>query len=191
VTPSPKSFETSQYFRVHTRQIHCTASTQESVMKLTLLSTALLGGTIGMLTVVTTSGNTELSPATRDHLKTSMQGEAFAAVKYQLYAEHARKSGKTELADLFERTAKVERFEHLVEEAALAQLVRDDTTNLEDAIAGESYEIDTMYREFAEQARAAGDQAAASLFEEIRRDEMGHRDAFKAALDRLHTTARR
>jgi rubrerythrin len=161
-------------------------------MKLTLLSAALLASVIGALTALAASGGTgPVTPTTRDHLKTAMQGEAFAAVKYQLYAEHARKTGKTELADLFERTAKVERFEHLVEEAAIAQLVRDDTTNLEDAIAGESYEVDTMYREFAEQARAAGDQAAASLFEEIRRDEMGHRDAFKAALERLHTTARR
>ena len=161
-------------------------------MKLTLLSGVLLAGVLGAFAAITVSGEpVSVTSATRDHLKTAMQGEAFAAAKYQLYADHARKSGNVELDDLFERTAKVERFEHLVEEAALAQLVRDDTTNLEDAIAGESYEIDTMYREFAEQARAAGDQAAASLFEEIRRDEMGHRDAFKAALDRLHTTARR
>ena len=155
-------------------------------MKLTLLSAALLAGVVGMLTVATTSGSTEkLSSSTRDHLKAAMQGEAFAAAKYQLYADHARKNGNAGLADLFDRTAKVERFEHLAEEANLARLVGDDRANLEDAIAGESYEIDTMYREFAEQARAAGDTQAASLFDEIRRDEMGHRDAFKAALDKL------
>jgi len=32
------------------------------------------------------------------------------------------------------------------------------------------------------------DQAAASLFEEIRQDEMKHRDAFKAALAKLPST---
>jgi rubrerythrin len=157
-------------------------------MKLKLLSGALLAGVIGAFSFTTTSGQSApVTSGTRDHLTTAMQGEAFAAAKYQLYADHARKGGNNELADLFERTAKVERFEHLAEEANLAQLVGGDAANLKDAIAGESYEIDTMYREFAEQARAAGDHAAASLFEEIRRDEMGHRDAFKAALEKLHT----
>jgi len=159
-------------------------------MRLTLLSGVLLAVVIGALAAMTASGETgPVTSATRDHLKTAMQGEAFAAAKYQLYGEHARKSGNNELADLFERTAKVERFEHLQEAADLAHLVGDNAANLEDAIAGESYEIETMYREFAEQARSAGDTAAASLFEEIRRDEMGHRDAFKAALEKLHTKA--
>ena len=161
-------------------------------MKLTLLSSALLAGVIGAFAAITAFGETgPVTSATRDHLKTAMQGEAFAAAKYQLYGDHARKSGNSELAELFERTAKIERFEHLQEEADLARLVRDDAANLEDAIAGESYEINTMYREFAEQARSAGDAAAASLFEEIRRDEMGHRDAFKAALEKVRTTAAR
>jgi rubrerythrin len=123
--------------------------------------------------------------ATLDDLSTAMHGEAFAYVKYVLYAEHARKSGNKELADLFEKTAHTERFEHFAEEAQLAGLVGSDINNLKDAIEGESYEIDTMYREFAQRAKAAGDTAAAARFEEIRHDEMGHRDAFKTALPKL------
>jgi len=42
-----------------------------------------------------------------------------------------------------------------------------------------------MYRDFAKQADAAGDKAAAKLFEEIRNDEMKHRDEFQAALNKL------
>jgi rubrerythrin len=53
---------------------------------------------------------------------------------------------------------------------------------LREAIQVECYEVDTMYREFAQQAAAAGDKAAADRFEEIRHDEMAHRNAFKAAL---------
>lgn len=121
---------------------------------------------------------------TRENLLTAMHGEAFAYVKYLLYAEHARKNARPELAALFERTAEIERFEHFAEEAELLGLVGSDEDNLRDAIAGESYEVETMYREFAEQAAAAGDQAAADRFEEVRHDEMGHRDAFKAALTR-------
>ncbi len=126
-----------------------------------------------------------LDQKTLANLSTAMHGEAFAYVKYLLYAEHARKNGNKELADLFEKTANTERFEHFAEEAQLSGLVGNDADNLKDAINGESYEIDTMYLEFAQKARAAGDKAPASRFEEIRHDEMGHRDAFKAALTKL------
>ena len=126
-----------------------------------------------------------LDRKTLDNLSTAMHGEAFAYVKYLLYAERARKNGNTELADLFEKTAKVERFEHFGEEAELAGLVGSDADNLQDAIKGESFEIDTMYLEFAQAAKITNDTAAADRFEEIRHDEMGHRDAFKIALAKL------
>ena len=126
-----------------------------------------------------------LDQKTMDDLSTAMHGEAFAYVKYLLYAEHARKNGNTELAELFEKTAKVERFEHFAEEAELAGLVGSDADNLKDAIKGESYEVDIMYQEFAQTAGATGDRVAANRFEEIRHDELGHRDAFKIALAQL------
>ena len=53
----------------------------------------------------------------------TIQVEAFAYVKYMVFAEHARKNCDPELADLFEKTAHVERFEHLAEEAELAGLI--------------------------------------------------------------------
>ena len=133
----------------------------------------------------TTELQKTLEPKTLDNLSTAMHGEAFAYVKYLLYAEHARKSGNKELGDLFEKTANTERFEHFAEEAQLAGLVGSDADNLKDAIKGESYEIDIMYLEFAEKAKVAGDTAAAARFEEIRHDERGHRDAFKIALAKL------
>lgn len=66
-------------------------------------------------------------------------------------------------------------------------MVGNDADNLRDAIKGESYEVETMYLDFARQADAAGDKAAADRFEEIRDDEMGHRDAFQAALKTLES----
>lgn len=124
---------------------------------------------------------------TMDNLSTAMHGDAFAYAKYSLYAEHARKDGNKEVADLFEKAAKMERFQHFAEEAQLAGLVRSDAGNLRDAMQGESYEVDTMYFEFAQQATKAGDAAAADRFEEVRQDEMKHRDAFKAALATLES----
>ena len=126
--------------------------------------------------------NTDINKETADNLSTAMHGEAFAFAKYMLYAEHARQNGNEDLAKLFESSAKTERFQHFAEEARLAGLVGNDAENLKDAIQGESYEVETMYRQFAEKAAAAGDKTTAERFEEIRHDEMKHRDAFKLVL---------
>lgn len=127
----------------------------------------------------------KISEQTQQNLSTAMHGEAFAFAKYMLYAEHARQSGHPDLAALFEDTAHTERFEHFTEEAQLAGLAVSNQENLRDAIKGESYEVETMYKEFTEQASEAKDQAAADRFSEIRKDEMKHRDAYKAALEKL------
>jgi rubrerythrin len=143
--------------------------------------------TIGRITAA--QEHAKLNPKTKENLLTAMHGEAFAHAKYLLFAEQARKSGNQELADLFEKTANVERMEHLREEASLAGIVGSDQDNLKDAIKGESYEVETMYPQFAKQARDVGDNAAADRFEEVRRDEMKHRDTFKAELKKLETKA--
>jgi rubrerythrin len=127
----------------------------------------------------------KLNPKTKENLATAMHGEAFAYAKYLLFAEHARKNGHADIADLFEQTAKQEHMEHLREEAEIAGVVGSDQDNLKDAIKGENYETTTMYPQFAEQAKAAGDKEAAERFSEIARDETKHRDSFKAALAKL------
>src|SRR5215471_16431929 len=101
-----------------------------------------------------------------------MHGEAFAYAKYMLFAERARKTGNPELAQLLEKTAKQELLEHFAEEAALAEIVRSDFDNLEDAITSESCGRESMYRDCAEQAFSACDKAVGDRFEEIRHDEM-------------------
>jgi len=133
----------------------------------------------------TAQSHATLNKETMANLSTAMHGEAFAFAKYMLYAQHARKAGNKDVAALFENAAHTERFQHFAEEAQLAGLVGSDEDNLRDAIKGESYEVQTMYFEFAHQAVTAGDRAAADRFEEIRHDEMTHRDAFKAALAKL------
>lgn len=126
-----------------------------------------------------------IAEQTKQNLSTAMHGEAFAYVKYMLYAEQARRTGQPELAALFEKTAHTERFEHFAEEAELAGLVGTNEENLRDAIKGESYEVTTMYKQFAEEAQRAGDHAAAARFREVRADEMTHLDAYKVALQKL------
>ncbi len=146
-----------------------------------LVVVAAVAFTIGS----TTARRAALHQQTIDNLSTAMHGEAFAFAKYMLYAQHARQSGDPRLARLFAQTAHTERFQHFAEEAQLSGLVGSDADNLRDAIKGETYEVNTMYPRFAKQAAALGDQAAASRFAEIRRDEMTHRDAYQAALNAL------
>jgi rubrerythrin len=127
----------------------------------------------------------QLEQKTMENLQAAMKGESFAYAKYSLFADHANKDGHPEIANLFNSAAKTERFEHFAEEAQLAGLVGTDEENLRNAIQGESYEADTMYKRFAEEASSAGDHEAARLFEEIRQDEIKHRDMFAAALGKL------
>ena len=110
-------------------------------------------------------GQKKLNDQTMANLSTAMHGEAFAYAKYLLFADHARKSGHVQLANLLEQTAKIERFDHFSKEAKLAGVVGSDSDNLKDAISGENYETTTMYRQFAEQAEKVGDHDVAAQFE--------------------------
>ncbi|HVA72039.1 MAG TPA: rubrerythrin family protein [Candidatus Limnocylindrales bacterium] len=157
-------------------------------MKTKLYIGAVLAGSLLFIAGhMTARGEGSMNQKTQENLLTAMHGEAFAHAKYLLYAKQARRDGHTELANLFTKAANTELLQHFAEEAQLEGLAGSDADNLKDAIKGESYEVDTMYREFAEQAAAAGDKAAADRFEEIRHDEMAHRDAFKGALAKLET----
>jgi len=143
------------------------------------------GSQLRLTHFATVGYNGEMKEQTRDNLTTAMHGEAFAYAKYMLFAQHARGNGNVELADLFEKTAHVEFFEHFAEEAQLAGLVADDLENLRAAIAGEDYEVTQMYKTFAEEAAKAGDADAAARFNEVRGDETAHRAAFEAMLAKL------
>jgi rubrerythrin len=154
-----------------------------------LLCVAVVAGIFFAIGRSTADTKSALNQKTLDNLSTAMHGEAFAYAKYMLYAHHARQNGNKELGDLFEKAARTERFEHFAEEAALAGLVGSDAENLKDAVKGESYEAESMYLNFSKEAAQVGDKAASQRFEEIRRDEMKHRDSFKAALAGLGASA--
>jgi rubrerythrin len=138
----------------------------------------------------TTLHTHSISERSRKNLLEAMRGEAFAFAKYRFFAEQARKNGRAELAELFDKIAEQEFYEHFAEEAELLGLVGTDEQDLNHAIAGESYEVDTMYKKFAEEAKADGDEAVGHRFEEIRHDEAGHQLAFEEALIKLQTRER-
>lgn len=140
---------------------------------------------IAMFAALPAAAEPQMHDSTRKDLEVAMKGEAFAYLKYLLFAEQARKDGHPEIAELFEKTAKVEREEHFAEHAKLAGFVRTDAENLSEAIKGENYEATTMYPDMATSAKAAGDMEAAEHFKEVGEDEARHRDQFKSALAAL------
>src|SRR5674476_570636 len=98
-------------------------------------------------------------------------------------------TSQTALATLFSGTAQVELQEHFAAEAVLAGLVGSNTANLQDSIAGETWEHTTMYPGFAKQATKDKCPAAAALFTEIAVDEGGHAAAYTLALQALTDSA--
>ena len=119
---------------------------------------------------------------TEENLKAAFAGESQARNKYTYYAAVAHKEGYHYIAKILEETADNER-RHAKDEFALLGGIGSTAENLKDAIDGEQYETITMYPEFAKEAEAEGNMAAAALFRQIAKIEAHHRDRYKRLLD--------
>jgi rubrerythrin len=119
---------------------------------------------------------------TDDNLKAAFAGESQARNKYAFFAEAARKEGYRYIAKIFEETAANE-MSHARDEFILSGGLGDTAANLEAAMNGENYEAVEMYPQFAADADAEGNKAAASLFRMIAKVEMHHRDRYQRLLE--------
>ncbi|MCP4896229.1 MAG: rubrerythrin family protein [bacterium] len=119
---------------------------------------------------------------TQENLAAAFAGESQARNRYTYYAKVARKEGYHYIAKIFEETAENEK-RHAYDEFVMMGGLGNTAENLQAAMEGEAYEVDTMYKDFAEEAKAEGNKEAAALFNMIRRVEMEHRDRYKKLLD--------
>ena len=123
---------------------------------------------------------------TYKNLQTAFAGEAQAYTKYMFYASKARKDGYEQMGAIFEETAENEKehakiwFKILHDEA-----VPETTDNLEDAIAGENYETNEMYKKFAKVAREEGFEEIAQKFEGVGGIEKEHEARYKKLLKNI------
>jgi len=123
---------------------------------------------------------------TEANLMAAFAGESQARNKYTYYASRARKDGFEQIALIFEETANNEKehakmwFKLLHEDS-----VPDTETNLKDAAAGENYEHDVMYAEFAKIAREEGFAKIATLFDGVAAVEKSHADRYTTLLENL------
>jgi len=126
------------------------------------------------------------------NLLKAFAGESQARNKYEYYAKVAQKEGYRDIAAHFQRAADNEK-QHAKLELALHNRMKnsseeswgDTIANLEDAIAGESYENLTMYPDFAAIAKEEGHGEAARLFKNIGKVEVEHENMYKELLARL------
>ena len=124
------------------------------------------------------------------NLMKAFAGESQARNKYEYYAKVAQKEGFRDIAEHFQRAANNEKT-HAKLELKLHNLMQhgeelgDTAANLQDAIAGESYENLTMYPDFAEIAEEEGHKDAARLFKGIGKIEVEHENMYRELLRRL------
>jgi rubrerythrin len=126
-----------------------------------------------------------MHPMTRANLEAALAGEAFASLRYRLYADRADDEGLADVAALFEDIGGEERRDHARRIAGALGVISSTRANLEAALDGDLTEHHRLYPSFAAQARRVGDLEAAALFEDLARDVHVNATRIRVVLDRL------
>jgi rubrerythrin len=122
--------------------------------------------------------------STEDNLKEAFAGESQANRKYLAFAKKAVEEGYAQVGRLFRAAADAETV-HAHAHLAVMNGVGDTTTNLKEAIGGETHEFTDMYPAFIEEAKKEGADAAAMSFENANAVEKIHAGLYQMALDNL------
>ncbi|MCB0583851.1 MAG: hypothetical protein KDD06_00760 [Phaeodactylibacter sp.] len=135
-----------------------------------------------------------------NNLQTAFAGETTASAKYAAYAKKAEAEGHRQIALLFKAASvseKVHANNHraVLEEMGVSPIevkpaftVKTTKENLQDAIAGESYEITTMYPEFLANADKANAQMALLSLNYAYKTEQKHKPLYEQALGALQNS---
>jgi rubrerythrin len=130
---------------------------------------------------------------THEHLKEAFAGESQANRRYLYFAKVADIEGYPEVAGLFKDTADGETghahghldFLKQVGDPATGKPIGDTLKNLQSAVAGETYEYQSMYPGFAKAAREEGFADIAEWFETLAKAEKSHAGRFEKAAQTL------
>jgi rubrerythrin len=134
---------------------------------------------------------------TIDNLKSAITDETTASAKYKAFSEKAKAEGYDEIAGLFAATSKSESIHAVNHMKALEKMgekfeakadtfeVKTTKENLEAALKGESYEVDTMYPDFMKIADADEATDAKKSFNWAMETEKKHKELYQKALDAL------
>jgi rubrerythrin len=130
---------------------------------------------------------------TEDNLKAAFAGESQANRRYLYFAQKADVEGYNDVAAVFRSTAEGEtghahghlEFLEEVGDPATGKPIGDTLKNLKSAVAGETYEYETMYPGMAKTARDEGFDEIAEWFETLAKAEKSHAGRFAKAADTL------
>ena len=134
---------------------------------------------------------------TLENLQAAYNGESNANAKYLAFAKKADEEGYAKVASLFRAAARAEAIHIENHAVVIRQLgaepkadikaadVKSTADNLKAAIQGESYERDTMYPEFLDEARKAGSREAVRTFNLAKAAETEHAKLYTEALANL------
>jgi rubrerythrin len=119
-----------------------------------------------------------------EDLKAAFAGESQANRKYLAFAIAADKEGYPQIAKLFRAVAAAETVHAHNHFRALGQ-IKSTAENLQAAIEGEHYEVETMYPDFIEDAEAEEARKALRSFNWAWEVEKIHQELYREALEQL------
>jgi rubrerythrin len=123
-----------------------------------------------------------------EDLKAAFAGESQANRRYLAFAKQAEKDGYPMVAKLFRAVAAAETV-HALNHLRAMDGVGATADNLKTAIAGENYEVVSMYPKFIVDAEKDGDKRAGTSFKWAWEVEKSHEQFFKQALVQLGSAA--
>ena len=121
---------------------------------------------------------------TEVNLHTALSGESQAYLRYKWFEAKAKKDGYVEIADIFCETAENEK-EHAEIWFNYLGGLGDTERNLDAAANGEHFEWESMYAQFAREAREEGFEPLAKLFERVASIEKIHEARYAKYKNRL------
>ena len=117
-----------------------------------------------------------------DNLKTAFSGESQANRRYLAFAKKADEEGFPQIAKLFRVAAAAETV-HAHNHLRAMNGVKSTAENLEVAIAGENYEVVSMYPTMLAEAQVEGDRRAAQSFNYALQTEKIHEMLYRKAAE--------
>lgn len=124
---------------------------------------------------------------TEKNLQEAFAGESQANRKYLAFAQKADKEGHKQAARLFRAAAAAETV-HAHNHLKQLNGVKTTQENLQEAIAGESHEFQSMYPQMIKDAEEEGNKGALRSFQFANEVEKVHAGLYQKALDNLEGT---
>jgi len=118
--------------------------------------------------------------STKENLAEAFAGESQANRKYLAFAKQAEVDGFPQVARLFRAAAHAETVHAHAHLRAMGG-IKKTAENLQEAIAGEGFEFQTMYPPYLEEAKQEGDRMAEISFRNALAVEEIHHDLYQKA----------